>query len=414
MQNLAVVNLIDLIKRLINFVNMQERNYKVLVVAAGVFRSLEDLSRLYSSLYIKALGADIVELGSLNSVGLTTDAVLSPPLGWISDRYGLKKVIISAIALALFASLVYASAWVWWMAIPAVILEVIAMRIFWKFADIAFTNSLTQSNRAMGMGMTRALSGIPSIAAPLIAAFIISTFGGINVQGIRPLYYVQIAVIFLLLLFIAKELSKIRAESETLEFIRGFRELFVGNKGLKCWILLNCLRHFSFDSTRSFISIFANEIKGADPYILGEMGTATMLVYLLFSLPFGRLGDMIGRKKAIYFTRSLGTIFYFILIFAPRPEYLIAAGIFEGFYMASTILYITIGMELVPQEQKGRWSGFQSLLVGLSSAPAPIIGGIIWEKLNPANLFLLAAVMDLISLLLILTVPETLNRTARK
>jgi MFS family permease len=137
------------------------------------------------------------------------------------------------------------------------------------------------------------------------------------------------------------------------------------------------------------------------------MDTAVIAASIFLSVPFGGLGDRIGRKKSIYLTRLIGILFYVMLVFAPGPEYLVIAGMLQGIYLASNIVYITMAMELVPQSQKGRWIGFNTLFAGLLSAPASIVGGLIWEYTNPMNLLLISMIIDVLSLQLLVILPET-------
>jgi len=54
----------------------------------------------YQQLYTTALGADPVELGSLNSLGSVVNSFISVPMGWIVDKYGVKKVMSLGLGLS--------------------------------------------------------------------------------------------------------------------------------------------------------------------------------------------------------------------------------------------------------------------------------------------------------------------------
>ena len=67
-------------------------------------------------------------------------------------------------------------------------------------------------------------------------------------------------------------------------------------------------------------------------------------------------------------------------------------------------------LELVPVEQMGKWSGLIGLFRGLVTIPAPFLGGLIWDHINPVYVFLIPIVVDiLLKLPLLTTIPETLN-----
>jgi len=150
---------------------------------------------------------------------------------------------------------------------------------------------------------------ILGILAPTIAAVIVASSGGINAQGIRPLYYLQLVItafVFLFLLKLPPSLSKVDpkrdgAGSKETGFIQDFRDLIRGKRWLKRWIVLLCIRNFGMKIAMPFIPLWMVNVKLADPYILGIMGTLGTIIGVILQIPVGRLSDTIGRKKSIFF-----------------------------------------------------------------------------------------------------------------
>jgi MFS family permease len=156
---------------------------------------------------------------------------------------------------------------------------------------------------------------------------------------------------------------------------------------------------------------FINEIKNANPYIIGLMTTAQLIIQIVFSAPFGRIADKIGGKRVIYITEPLFWASTLILVFAPSPAFLILSSILGGFRMIANYVAVTpLTVARVPIECIGRWRGLLGLFSGLISIPAPIIGGIIWENINPQFLMLIPIVISIIVKIPILTtIPEKRN-----
>jgi len=123
--------------------------------------------------------------------------------------------------------------------------------------------------------------------------------------------------------------------------------------------------------TTPFLQVFAREAKGADQFVLGEMATAGIALYLLFGIPMGRLADRIGRKKVIYLTTPLWYASNFLLVFAENLKTLVVAGALQSFYSISSVAASSMTLELVPVGQMGRWSGLLGLIGGLVTVPAP-------------------------------------------
>jgi hypothetical protein len=70
-----------------------------------------------------------------------------------------------------------------------------------------------------------------------------------------------------------------------------------------------------------------------------------------------------------------------------------------------------MSMEMVPEDQRGRWSGMLMRFDNVVRIPAPIIGGTIYETVGPTVLFLLPVAIDLfLRVPVLLMTHETLRR----
>ena len=250
----------------------------------------------------------------------------------------------------------------------------------------------------------------------MIAAFLVTAFGGMNVEGIRPLYYIRFVGYVLILLFVAAKLReperiKISEEGGKKSFISDFRRLFEHRAALRRWIVVDSFGQLPMALTAPFLQVFAQEVKGADQFVLGEMATAGIALYLLFGIPMGRLADRIGRKKVIYLATPLWYASNLLLVFAPNLTTLVVAGALQSFYSISSVAASSMTLELVPVGQMGRWSGLLGFFRGLVAVPAPLMGGLIWNKVSPAYVFLIPIAIDLfLRIPLLTTIPETLGR----
>jgi AAHS family 4-hydroxybenzoate transporter-like MFS transporter len=123
----------------------------------------------------------------------------------------------------------------------------------------------------------------------------------------------------------------------------------------------------------------------------------------------GRLADRIGRKKVLYLTLPFFWASNLVLIWAPRPGFLIVAGVLQGFYYICATVAGAMSFELVPPDQMGRWIGLMRLCRFILGSVTAFIAGIIWDSLGPQYVFLSVIGLDLtIRLPLLIRMPETL------
>ena len=405
-----------------------DRRFKTMLVAIGFNSWTSSLPSQYNQLYITALGANTVELGSLNGLGGIVNSVISAPMGWFIDKYGVKKVIIIGLILSGAVAGIYGYAFNWWMLIPAIILAQISMRMIMPLTDIIFVETTKREERALAMGFSRTVWAIPSAFAPMTAAVIVAMFGGINVPGIRPLYYVQLVATVLVILFILFMLepsearlvaNRTKKSASKTGLVEDFRDLFKGERWLKHWAIIMSLRGFGWSIAAPFIPLWMVNVKGADPYILGAIGTAAMVTSALLQIPTGRLADKYGRKKAFFLLTPFSYLGTILLILAPSSEFLVGVGILGaagammmgGIGGVSFIPFITMFWETVPAEKMGRWFGFTGIF-NIIALPASILGGIMWQAGLSELVLLIPVLTESLTVIPILTrIPDTLNRT---
>jgi MFS family permease len=329
------------------------------------------------------------------------------------DRYGFKRFYVLGVGLLGGVALTYAVASSWHAIVAAMILYSVAMRLTGTGCSVISADSVENEDRATAQNLCAAFRSILSMLAPLIAAQLVTTFGGMTLEGLRPLYYIRFVGYGLIFLFVAAQLRDVRSPGQTMVhagLASGFKQLLGKSRRLRKWVIISSLTTLPMAMTPPFLQVFAHEIKGANQYVLGAMGTATILARLVFGIPMGRLADRIGRKKVIYLLTPLWYASHLLLIFSFNPFTLILAGALWTFYYINSGITSAMTLELVPVEEMGKWSGVQGLFRGLVTVPAPILGGLIWKELGPAYVFLVPLVIDLVLRLpLLTTVPETLT-----
>lgn len=87
------------------------------------------LTSQYQSIYITALGADPVKLGYVNSVGGVAGAVASIPVGWLADRFGVRRILLTALPLMALGAVIFALSGRWETTALALLVSVLSFRM---------------------------------------------------------------------------------------------------------------------------------------------------------------------------------------------------------------------------------------------------------------------------------------------
>jgi MFS family permease len=395
------------------FFNKQNRDWKVTVTRSNITIFLYQMVLPYVSIYILALGATGTQLGIVNSIGMAIAGISGPLSGWLIDKTGIKKVYLFGIVLVAVSYLIYGLAQSWPIIIIALILYWLGNNTSIQGCEVICANGLKSNERATGMSICETFGmGLLGLAAPLIGAALVTSFGGINVEGIRPLFFICLAGIGVTFFLILTQLSNHRwgtIRGASLNFFQGFSQVFKEGHNLKRMLVLTSLTGLEIGAISPYVQPFAHQFKGADQFVLGAMVTASALVPLLLGIPLGRLSDRIGRKKVIYIVIPLILASYLTLIFAQNSGFLISSGALQGFIMINAIITTAMARELVPPEQMGRWTGIMIFFRMLFGAGLVYLSGIIWDNVGPIYVFVVVMAINLARIPLLIGMPETLG-----
>ena len=411
---------IRVIERALGFAKRQQKPFKVNMVRAALQNLFVSLTQQYQPIYIVGLGADPLQLGLVNSVGGIASAVISMPTGWLADKYGIRKMFLLGIPIVAFGSLIFALSGDWLVTIPALFITLLSLQILMTVCPMVCGSYLKTEERATGMQLCDTISAIPGVISPMIAAIIITECGGLTPEGIRPLYGIQ-TIGFFLLFFLVLRHYRDTIERKTssrfrnkMGFLGNMKEILVRGKNVKRWIVYRALSNISWFLSLTYLPLFVAEVKGADQFVLGGMATASMIVPLLLSIPFGRLADTVGRKKVIYTVAPFYFVSILLLIYAPNSTILLISGFLQGFFILGLVTQGAITQELVPPSFLGTWWGTLSLLSGVMRVLGPILGGFIWSFLGPIYVFLFILFIETSKIALLrLSIPETLKIKAK-
>jgi len=409
------VGLRDRVRGVRDFLSRQNHNYWMMVVRSGGAMFLFNLTGNYSSIYTKALGADNIMIGYLSSVSSFISMIISMPVGWVTDNYNLKKVMGAGMFLHILMIGLYAFAQDWRWILLAMVVNPFTMSLMFRSQQVIIVNGLKPEDRASGMGFRMIIAQILGLLSPIPAALLVDRFGGLNVDGIRPLFIMRLAGMICVYGYVYLKLTDVLPQSRKNSeggFLGDMAEVMKGGGKLKAMIVVGALGALVWSTMENFVFLYAAEVKGADELVLGLMTTVSTMAAIIFSVPMNRLADTKGRKFAFTSVRPALWLSFAIVVLADNPYWLLPAWFLRGLALSSSA-YETLMMELVPPEQRGRWLGISNTFSALVRVGAPILGGYLYDSSYPALIFVIPLVVDMFFRIPILhfMVPETLEQS---
>jgi MFS family permease len=402
------------ITKLLEFVKRQPKPFKVNMLRASANTFLSNLTNQFQAIFILRLGATPVQLGITNSIAGAAATLIALPTGWLADRGGIRRILLWGAPFMVLSSLIFGLAFDWTVAVLAMLLLLLGTQLFHVACPMVCGSYLQNEERATGKQLCDTISSIPTLIAPMIAATLIAVFGGLNVEGIRPVFLLQALGFLILLLYTYRfyfDTQNRCGSRSSSSFSENTKEVFRNGNAVKRWMIFSFLSSSTFFLSQTFLPAFVTDVKFGDEFTVGGMTTASMAFPILLSLLLGRAADTYGRKKVLYITIPLYCLSVLLLIYAQSTLTLMISGILQGFYLLSAVTQGAVTADLVPVQFLGTWYGVLSICRGVATVVAPLFGGVIWSTIGPEYVFFLIILIQTSELAILwLLIPETLQK----
>jgi MFS family permease len=348
---------------------------------------------------VSAFGATPALVGIIEGIAESLASLLKVYSGYLTDRFQKKKTIaFSGYMTGIVYKIVLIFASSWFGILCARVIDRMGKGIRTAPRDILVSESIEKENTGKAFGLHKTLDMCGAGLGILITYFIIgNSTGGYDYKRLFTFSMVP-AVLGLCMFILVKQKNQKRDIKKREPF---WKNINIIDKQLKLYLLVV----FVFTLGHSSNAFFVLKAK-----FLGFNDTGVIFLFFIyhisatvFSMPFGKLSDIIGRKNLLV------------------PGYIVFALCYFGFAFSVTgfTLYFTFGLfgiytamitgverafvvEISPPELRGTMLGLHSTIAGIALLPASIIAGFLWNKFDSAVPFMFGASLSLISAVLLL------------
>jgi len=341
------------------------------------------------------LGATPANIGLIAMIQSTAQLLFQFPGGILADRIGRRKVIVYGSMFRLITPIIFLFATSWEMVLPGVIFQAVAS-IYMPAFNALIAESLPHEDRGAAFGSYRMITMLPLVVTGFLSGVLMDHFGVwegtrmiLMANVIASIFIVAVRYKFITETFSPKQLSTAKKTSikDSISELR--------NQPRNVWALISvsCLSSFALRLSFSFFVLYAVNVIGLSKTQWGLIGSIISIVSMSLSLPGGMLTDKIGRKPNILIARILTPISTLGLSLARgfnqtllvRLVSSIGGGLGGGISGASGgPAWQALLADIIPSHKRGRVYGLIGTLTGLIGAPAPWIGGLMWNQISPA------------------------------
>jgi len=162
------------------------------------------------------------------------------------------------------------------------------------------------------------------------------------------------------------------------------------------------LRFFGLFLVLPVLSVYALELDGATPFLVGIVVGGYALTQAVFQLPFGSISDKIGRKPTILF----GLVLFFIgsLICAYSTDiYTLMFGRFLQGAGAIGSVATAMVSDLVEEESRGKAMAIMGGFIAIAFALSMGLGPVIASNFGISTIFLITSGLVVVSVIILFT-----------
>jgi MFS family permease len=342
------------------------------------------------------LGANMSILGLVDGLGDALVSISQALSGYASDRMKKRKVFIwIGYLMGAISRIGYSLTTSWQFIIPFKILDR-AGKIRDSPRDAIIADESTHENRGKNFGLLKGMDKLGGVIGIILCILFVNQIG-------YHTFFMLAAIPSLISVAIVYKYITEKKSAE-IKIYKGIKFTNL-SKDYKRFLILSSI--FAIGSfSYSFLLIFANK-NGYDVSTVPILYLIYILVTAIFSLPFGKLSDKIGRKKGMYFALSLWALSCIFFIFFNTWWAVPISFIFYGLHHAAlNPIQTAFVSELAPKKFKASAIGGFQMCLGICALPASLIAGILWDNINPIAPFALSLVLTIVAIILLYFVKE--------
>jgi MFS family permease len=356
-------------------------------------------------LYLKYLGADVMQIGLFFTISQIIPLVLQVLGGWISDTIGrLKSIAIgSLIGLGAYISPIFVPTWQWLYLSEG--LGSVTRSLIGPSFGAFIAEETDEEHRGKVYGITDTIYTVVTVVGPPLAGWLADKYGFRIMLAVAAGIYVCATTIRL---FLAKTAGKKRQETNPDAF--SFKSLKMNLKtifglavagGVLTWLLLtDGVRDIAFSMSFRLMPLYLEEIGGMSLQQIGWLSSFFGMAMMITTIPAGWFSDKFSERAAI----ALGFFLEFVamLLLINVNTFLGYAGVWALFGVGVGLLspaYQSLLSKVLPERIRGTGFGLIHASLGIFSLPAPAIGSILWKEINPQAPFYITAIFALLTVI---------------
>ena len=357
----------------------------------------------YIPIYFLTLGGSALTLGLMASIASVIQCIMLLLGGVIADYHGRRRIIVAAAFYSVLFPVIYAFMQDWRIFAALSVIGVLAS-LAGPASQAIVADSLPPEKRTTGIASLQVLSSVPLTIAPILGGWLIQNQGLPDGFRLACIYaggtaFTSALIVFLFLKETLKSKPATEYDSQNSSKLKKFLKLpRPFPDGLKALMISYVLVVFANGVVGQYYILYAYDVIRISYLQWGVIASLQFLLANILKIPGGWLSDKFGKRRVmiisvltcapcgIFFTLSQS--FFQVLVVALL---LIVTGIY---YIPA---HMALQSDLTPRIMRGRITALLGITSALSVASGSLIGGFLFQSVNPAAPFYLFAAAEIIA-----------------
>jgi len=355
------------------------RNILILSIVFLVGSLAVNLTGPIWPIYIKdSLNASMTELGLVFSISNAVAAAMQIPSGFLSDKYGRKRLHALGTLVAAFPPLMYTLANNWMDLVPWVMLSGFASGLYIPIRWTIVADASSTETMAKAYSWTNISWLIGSTVAPFLGGVVADSL------GLRfPFFACSILIFAIFPLTLL--MQETRRKPQTKKVIReNSKKVNMTNAYLFTIVLfslINIIQGIGIGVTSPVIPVFVESNFPVDYTFIGILYAIGFGVpSIIVQIPGSKCSDIFDRRKVMFVTFAASSPFLLLFAYSRNLFELIVFMFLSNFILSfSWPAFQTLMMEATPSSKWGLVNGISAMTFWMGLMMGDAFSGILWD-----------------------------------
>ncbi len=359
-------------------------------------------------LFVTSTGGNAKTLGIIEGVSETVASILKLVSGKISDSIRKRKLLAFLgyfLSNALRPLYYFVNHWGTIFIIR--FLDRVGKGIRTAPRDALIAESVTSKERGRAFGFHRSLDNFGAFIGPMISSLLLAYFTK-DIKNIFLFSLIPGMIVIFLFIFVKEKQGEQDLKTQQQVDVgddNGFDSLPINVK----LFLLSVLIFTLGNSTDAFLILRLKEA-GIDTVYIPFIWGIFNMIKSIGNYPAGLISDRVGRRKVIFIGWLVYGVVYFLMGTVEDKHFVLFLFLLYGVYYSITEgaerAYIADNVAL---KMRGRAYGYYNFAISITSLPASLLFGYLWDKFSYKVAFYSGAFFSVVAISILLFSSERIK-----